>query len=628
MVDVRRTLLALTTATTLFLTALTVGTAAPAAATTNSAPHATWRAKKPIDFRIRAALKKISCPTPSFCAAVSYDGTAVVEHKHNGDWARAEVLTPDHRLIDVSCPTEAFCIATDARDGWYQWNGHHWSNRRLLPGASTVVAGEWSWVACPSTTYCLLAQKDSGNVFVWSGQQWAPGPAIPPLGPARVTDVDCPTTDTCFAATGTKYPTPPSGNVYLFHDDSWSLTGPGLGYPVRGLTCPSVSYCAATLSPPYGGYGYTAYEWAGGAWAQNTPADVYLMAISCAAVNRCVGQGWDGSTSTFNGVTWSPATGRIGPAPRVPDGGFKAIDCATVDSCTAITDRHAATYSPTVGLHDYKFADPDAGPIGDLSCPTPHFCAATDYGGQVTVMRHGVWRTPVRIHPTPEGDGGLYDVSCTSPTFCLGLGSDAAYLYDGRHWSDPIATRGLTLNRESCASPTFCGFVSGANSAVIYNGKSFSTPERIPSGRRHDSLRGISCPTPGFCAAISAFSIITWSHGTWHRNKRFFVKRSVYLSDLSCSSANRCVVTGNGGWYELAHGRWRWHRGGVGGGVSCAGKACLSVAGSGGSATIGKGDASRLYQAHSEDVVSCATASLCFVARDNRLGTVQKVTLS
>jgi len=625
MVDVRRAFGSITTAIALVVTGLVATAASPAAAVAKGAPHAVWGPKKGIDYRVYGTLKQVSCPTASFCAAIDAEGNAVVER--NGKWARPKPLSPAHRLVGVSCPTSTFCIATDARNGWFRWSGRHWSKRHLLPIA--VRPGEWSLVSCASTAHCLLTQKDSGRTYSWTGNRWHSAHARLPLGRARVIDVACPTARTCFAGTGTKPPDATTGKVYRFHGGAWTEAGSGIPAPVKTLSCPTVTFCVAVVYHSVDGQSLDAYVWSGRSW-KLTSAPVRLTAVDCAQADRCLGLGWDGATSSYNGINWSPPTRRVGSGPSAPDGGFLAVNCSAVDECTAITHRHAATYTPLVGLQNYTFIEPPSGDISGLSCPTPRFCVAVDMGGQAIVMHDGVWSSPRRVERTTDElpYSGLEDVSCTSPRFCLAIDEAGAYRFDGQHWSKRMTTttiRYFGTHRVSCASSTFCVIAGGKNQALMYDGKTFSDPQKVAPGDGPPG--GVACPTTTFCVETVSDGAAIWSHRTWHRAEHFRVVRRNSPGDISCSSEARCVAMSTIGWYAYDRGQWTAHKGEYGPRVSCAGRTCLSIFQSG-TQVIEGGTSSRLYKSRIADAVSCATAHRCFVAKDNRLGIVQKVTLS
>jgi hypothetical protein len=148
----------------------------------------------------------------------------------------------------------------------------------------------------------------------------------------------------------------------------------------------------------------------------------------------------------------------------------------------------------------------------------------------VLAPRAFAWSAPVNT------EMGLVSVSCTSLSFCVGLGfGGAAYTYNGSSWSGPlqaISTEGIDL---SCASETFCAAGNVSGEVAIYNGKSWSSAQKVgPRG-----TTSLSCPTASFCMSMGNGYFATYNGRAWSR------PRTSAFDAVSCAASSFCVaVTG------------------------------------------------------------------------------------
>src|SRR5262249_43782175 len=118
---------------------------------------------------------------------------------------------------------------------------------------------------------------------------------------------------------------------------------------------------------------------------------------------------------------------------------------------------------------------PPHGAMSAVSCPSPAACIAVGHradpaGAQVTLAEAGNGTSwSVLNTPNPPGAqiSGLSDVSCTSATFCIAVGSFStsagggplAEVWDGRSWSiqqTPALSHGGSLNGLACTSASSC----------------------------------------------------------------------------------------------------------------------------------------------------------------------------
>ena len=186
---------------------------------------------------------------------------------------------------------------------------------------------------------------------------------------------------------------------------------------------------------------------------------------------------------------------------------------------------------------------------------------------------------------------GLSDVSCTSPSSCVAVGSyqvrtgfvSFSESWDGRRWSI-IATQNpsawVGLGGITCTSGTDCTAVGGYGETVgnthtlieHWNGRDWSiVASPTPTGASNASLGVVSCSSANACMAVGDYqkgSAITytlaehWDGSRWSivPTARPAARDWLSFGSVSCSSAKNCVAVGN--WSKAGHGRMfaeRWN---------------------------------------------------------------------
>jgi len=125
----------------------------------------------------------------------------------------------------VSCPTSTFCMAW--ADGWYQWNGSHWSGTAVDAGYNRIA------VSCVSSTYCQYVTV--GYSAVWNGTGWQSARA--PVNHTLV-DVSCPAAFACIVSDEIQ----PSG----WNGTEWSMPITRIHIPnLIEVSCPTEDFCMA-----------------------------------------------------------------------------------------------------------------------------------------------------------------------------------------------------------------------------------------------------------------------------------------------------------------------------------------------------------------------------------------------
>jgi hypothetical protein len=469
----------------------------------------------------RVELNAVSCPDESFCVAVDTSGNALMWNGRS--WSAPVPIDPHGAgLTAVSCPSAAFCVTVDGHGNALTWNSGRWS--RPVP-VDPSGAGLQS-VSCASASFCAAGDWD-GNALTWNGTSWSAPVLVDPTTSSTgggLSSMSCPERSFCMA-------TDWNGGEVSWDGTSWSKPvsfDPNGAGGLISVSCISRTFCRALD-------GSDALAWNGRKWSAPVLVDLTgdgVESVSCASASFCMAVDWNGNALTWNGASWSAT----------------AISCP--DSTTA-----SAGDCTTTG----PFADPRAGVLDSVSCPSASFCVAVDGNGNaLTATRHPGWpggssmdwSTPVTIDPIA---GLLTSVSCPSASFCVAVdGTGYAFTWNGTSWSRPVWSaaspadpHGGALTSVSCPTALFCAAVDGDGQALTWNGHAWTAPQLIdPDG---GGLTAISCVVPAACTAVDfAGQALTWNGHAWTAPATID-PRGGGLTAISCPSARSCTAVDNAG---------------------------------------------------------------------------------
>ena len=322
-------------------------------------------------------------------------------------------------------------------------------------------------VSCTSPTFCVAVGEYSSGSLVesWNGRVWS---VIPSPNPASADGVE-----------------------------------------FNGVSCASPEFCMAVgvqwINPTGVFNGYTPYRtlietWNGRAWSITpslNPAGTYdyLQGVSCTSQISCVTVGWDlngvgmnesdaGSlVESWNGRGWS-----VTPSPDPGwDNSFWSVSCTSARSCMALL-----RFSTTAGSDQLTLVE--------------------SWNGKA-------WSVTPSPNPVGYSYITLQGVSCTSPEFCVVVGSyvnnsfvseTLVESWNGRTWSvTPSPSPGTVdnvLDVVSCTGPNSCvaigGSYSGTNNQTLiesWNGETWS----VTPGPNLVGPPGLSCPSSTFCVGVA-----------------------------------------------------------------------------------------------------------------------------
>jgi hypothetical protein len=396
-------------------------------------------------------------------------------------------------------------------------SGSSWAIQKLPNGTDpfTVLNG----VSCVSTTFCMAVgsststanKNDLHSTLIerFNGARWtvAPSPGLSGSPDAELLGVSCTSTSFCVAV---GYWTP--GNNYTFYGPhkalieiftgkSWSMqaeadTGHHVASQLSGVSCTSQGFCMAA------GYQYV------GTVSQ------YDSGINSADLFNTL-------TETFNGTAWSTV-----PSPNFStnwDSFLNAVSCSSPGFCAAV-----GFASPAIGNNDAA--------LGSI------FTQRTTYVSGIPIAetyQNGEWALELSASGAGFGyQAILAGVSCTSPTYCVAVGtpnsgtdlgpgvyegSGLIETFDGTQWTSTYpptppqaAAEGSGLLTVQCSSSSSCTAAGGysyypSTGPIVtqtlvdsFDGSSWSYQDApYDVADQYETLFGLSCPSSG-CAAVGA----------------------------------------------------------------------------------------------------------------------------
>jgi hypothetical protein len=342
---------------------------------------------------------------------------------------------------------------------------------------------------------------------------------------------------------------------------------------------------------------------AGAAVARNSPGSARAAAVQATAASA--------TSARVTAVSARPGGARMLPAAAGPAAGV--INAAfNTDSCTGSAARHTlfclgggfalgarhtngltevstggtwtarapmrlpATRNRVIFANEVSCAA--AGSRHDCVMVGDHFNGANTQT-QLVELWTGKWRIVTAANPRGSTISSLDDVSCTSTTFCMIVGSAGglrtahatAYSWNGKQLRRlpvpaPAKTSTAILGGLSCATRTSCVAVGGFSKgtrflayAATWNGHVWRV-RTLPNapGESQTFLQGVSCPRAGQCVTVGEAArpgehtiAERLSGGTW-RITRTPSRASSALIGVNCPVVSRCFSVGLAGRASLA----------------------------------------------------------------------------
>jgi hypothetical protein len=476
----------------------------------------------------------VSCATSTFCVATAGGQSAVFD---GSAWAAPATISTVDQINSVSCPSDSFCMAVSAVGLAYTYGAAGWSASADAAAPLPLVQ-----VSCASATFCV-AVTGTGGAYFYNGSWSGPATLNASGSPGSTDGVSCPVGTTFCMAFGD------SGASYTTDDGTtWTANALGTAAPTVG-SCASATSCVATDGTEV--YVLDGTSWTSSA-APGAPGGLhgFPYSVSCPTSSFCVAVDWSGAYLTYNGKTWSAPQNINSLASEVD-----SVSCTSPTFCLAVTASDADGLGGDAFLfngHTWKWVAQDGAPMSSVSCTGPDFCEILSYASDGTVGA-GFWNgttvlntanldTYLGFGPVP-GEG---QVSCVSPTFCAAVDDlGNAFTYNGTSWSkatalDPSLTQ--TMTGISCPATTFCVAIDAAGQEYTYNGSTWTAGTTIDTAGQPQA---ISCTVSHFCLmADLSGNVATFNGATWSGTSNIdpTATAGTGLTGASCADAADCAL--------------------------------------------------------------------------------------
>ncbi len=271
----------------------------------------------------------------------------------------------------------------------------------------------------------------------------------------------------------------------------------------------------------------------------HSPGEGDLQGVSCASVGNCTAVGYAFNLGplvlTETDGHWGPTTVlRSGVSDELVD-----VSCVSVGNCTAVGltgygSSRVAAVTETNGVWGPVVTLPVTttySALTGVSCTSPGNCTATGFNQYQSLLYHpivatqvdGVWR-PVTLLSSSGSPAALLSVSCTSTGNCTAAGFTGSFsdphpafaVEKAGIWSALEVVRNSAVGLLfgiSCISQADCTATGLGAPLLAGSGPPIAVTESagvwgsvVEIGATDGNMSGVSCTSPGNCAAVGYFS--------------------------------------------------------------------------------------------------------------------------
>jgi hypothetical protein len=511
----------------------------------------------------------VSCTSSTSCEATGFyekssGARASLAEAWNGStWAIQSTPAPEGavetQLYGVSCASSTACRAT----GYYsdgegknvplveQWNGSTWSGQSP-PSPEGAKNSYPAAVSCASATTCVI----TGYFADGSGAARTLAESLGDTMPLLVTNSATSPTETGATLNGTVDPNGTATETYFEYGATTSY----------GSTTPAVSVGSGTSS-------LEAAKAISGLEAGHT---YHFRIVASNATGTSRGEDQAFTTKVKPPSASSEAATSVGSRAATLNGSVNPEGSATSyyfeygpTSSYGMTTLEASAGSGTSAVKESQSLS------GLPPESTYHFRLVATNGDSAAFGKDVTFTTSApkwTAQATPKASGEMSDVSCTSDSECIAVGTmiekgskAAAERWNGSAWSSTTAPAGSELTDVSCVSAAFCvALPSSGLNAQRWNGSEWSMiSAATPAEAASPALWGISCTSPTSCVAVGRYLLKseTKTLAESYNGEKWTVlttpseKGENRLTAVSCTSSASCTAIGQKAGKPLAL-RW------------------------------------------------------------------------
>ena len=234
----------------------------------------------------------VSCPSQSFCAAITSSGKAST---YNGATWTTPLMVDGNGFStgaqQLSCAGGNFCVAVDPRGEAIYYNGSAWTSPQSIDGVALTT------VACTSRDLCI-AGDEAGDVLLYNGIVWTHALNI---AGAPVTGSSCVEASFCIAIDD-------EGNVAIYSGGHWTGSGTiftaGSAPVSTSVSCVTDTFCVAL----HQGNRPESFVYDGSGWTwrnlPGTEAEPENGPLACGSITLCLAVPFETNAYIYNGSVW------------------------------------------------------------------------------------------------------------------------------------------------------------------------------------------------------------------------------------------------------------------------------------------------------------------------------------
>ena len=332
--------------------------------------------------------------------------------------------------------------------------------------------------------------------------------------------------------------TAPGGRIGTRHP----ATGRALTAAVACATALLLAGCSGSTTPT----ATTAGAWSapvhpGPAGQPSGYAGIY--GVSCPTPGFCVAVDGSGDAYRWNGSTWSaPMTAYAGNT-------MNSVSCSSASFCEALSSQEAVTFDGTAWSAPVAVGPAPTGPDGgqyEVSCVSPTFCGSVNTAGVVTLWDGTSWGHDAVVDQG-TATKPVQNISCATPTSCVVVSATGNIAtFDGRSWTTRPSPGQSLLHSVSCPTTRFCMAVDLTGHVLVSDGSTWSVGQPVPGAGA--LTFSVSCPTSTLCrVARSDGSVATWQSGAWGPTRAVLTDGSLASADISCPTTTFCALGDSAG---------------------------------------------------------------------------------
>jgi Divergent InlB B-repeat domain len=295
---------------------------------------------------------------------------------------------------------------------------------------------------------------------------------------------------------------------------------------INGVSCPSVSFCAAVDAQGYALV--TSTPAVASSWQRAyLPSGPPLSAISCPSASFCVAVDTTGNAFVSSdplGATpasWSEKTQIAGNGHAL-----ESVSCPSSSTCVAASPDNGLLVSNDGGSSWAVVSGTAPAAPASVSCPSTALCVAIANSREALTLTNLAAGAGATVVPDSTADSQITDnfeaVACATTSLCVAVDS-MAYAAASTSpatptWATAVETgSSSTLQAVACPLSTMCvavdsdGYATFTTDAGDGASASWSTDETgFDNGH---ALESVSCPQSGYCVAVDDYGNATIGTG-------------------------------------------------------------------------------------------------------------------